>query len=333
MLPDRLARLLVACLFAGSAFAEIYTDGLLARVNDEIITVFDVAKTTQEQEKQLIQAKYRGVDMSDSKVRAAWQKDVTKLRIEAAERMIDEFVVYGEFKSKGYTVPSELIERRIDGFVRNNAGGDYAKFEQMLSEMNQSLNKFRENLERQLSVDLLLNQEVDSKISVPLGKVEEWYQENKGKFVEPGELHLAVIVLKPKLLSEAEQADRLKEVQAKIAAGQDFNELAKGYSDHYTRNKGGDLGWIRIDQMAPSMRDGFSDLKRNSLSKPIKIENDTWLIKIQDMKEPTAVELSAELRGRISDRLMAEERANRYRQYIDGLRDQAFIRRYYKTEE
>jgi parvulin-like peptidyl-prolyl isomerase len=330
--PDRLARLLAVCLLAGSALAEVYTDGLLARVNDEIITVFDVAKTTQEQEKKLAQAKYRGADMTDTKVRLAWQKDVTDIRIRACEQMIDQYVVYGEFKSKGFTVPSELVERRIDSFVRNNAGGDYAKFEEMLSEMGQPLNKFREGLERQLAVDLLLNQEVDSKVSVPPGQVEAWYQENEGNFVEPGELRLAIIVLKPKTLTETEQADRLKEVQAKIAAGQDFTELAKGYSDHYTRNKGGALDWMRMDQMNPSLRDGFDALALGNISKPVKIENDTWLMKIVDLKAPKALPLDAELTERISERLLAEERAKRYRQYIDSLRDQAFIRRFYKTE-
>jgi peptidyl-prolyl cis-trans isomerase SurA len=269
--------------------------------------------------------------MSDPKVRAAWQKDVTEIRVRAAERMIDQHVVHGEFKSKGYTVPSELVERRIDSFVRNNAGGDYGKFEQMISEQGLSLKTFRENLEKQLAVDLLINQEVDSKVSVAPGKIESWYKENEGQFVQPGEIHLAIIVLKPKTLTESEQTDRLKEVQAKITAGQEFTELAQAYSDHFTRNKGGDLGWMRTDQMNPNLRDGFANLALNSHSKPIKMENDTWLMKIVDIKEPTALALDAAMRDRIGDRLLAEARAKRYRVFVDSLRDQAFIRRFYKT--
>jgi parvulin-like peptidyl-prolyl isomerase len=328
------AKPLLACVLAiaYSASAEVYTDGLLARVNDEIITVFDVGKTTQEEEKRLASTKYRGASMSDPKVRAAWQKDVTDIRVRAAERMIDHHVVYGEFKSKGYTVLSELIERRIDSYVRNNAGGDYGKFEQMLSEQGLSLNTFRENLEKQLAVDLLVNQEVDSKVSVAPGRIESWYKDNEGQFVQPGELRLNIIVLKPKTLTEAEQADRLKEVQAKIVAGQEFTELAKAYSDHYTRNKGGALDWMRIDQMNPALRGGFETLALNTLSKPIKMENDTWLMKIAEVKESQALALDAEMRGRIGDRLLAEARAKRYREFVDSLRDQAFIRRFYKTD-
>ena len=89
------------------------------------------------------------------------------------------------------------------------------------------------------------------------------------------------------LLSSEEEA---KEIKAELDSGADFAQLAKQYSQHESKDTGGDLGWLKKGEKGSETFDAIAfTLELNKVSPPVKDKLETqggyWVIKILDKGE------------------------------------------------
>ncbi len=88
------------------------------------------------------------------------------------------------------------------------------------------------------------------------------------------EVHLAQILIKPTVnsMDEAAVRDSLMQLRALALKGEDFAKLAEEHSDDpETRSLGGDLGKIRLEDLAPEQRAVVDSLPEGGVSEPIHI--------------------------------------------------------------
>ncbi len=76
-----------------------------------------------------------------------------------------------------------------------------------------------------------------------------------------------------------------KEVEAKLAKGEDFAALAKQYSTDGSAQSGGDLGFFGPGKMVPVFEKAAYALKINEISKPVKSEFGYHIIKLIEKKQ------------------------------------------------
>ncbi len=88
------------------------------------------------------------------------------------------------------------------------------------------------------------------------------------------ETHTRHILIKTSpLLSDAQAAQRLKEIRAEILRGGNFAELAKKYSqDPGSAYKGGDLGWTLPGVFYPTFETQINKLAINQISLPFRTQ-------------------------------------------------------------
>ena len=109
------------------------------------------------------------------------------------------------------------------------------------------------------------------------------------------------IQAKAMLLSSEQEA---KEVKANLDSGEDFAELAKKYSQHGSKDDGGELGWIKRGDMYSDAFDEVAfNLTSNEVSEPVKdasiqTKGAYWIVKDLAKGEH---ELSAEVKERLKN--------------------------------
>lgn len=99
-----------------------------------------------------------------------------------------------------------------------------------------------------------------------------------------------------------EQADSLQRVagniRARLLAGEDFRRLAERFSDDpATAGNGGDLGWVRRDQLLPGLEDALFELEPGVASETVRSPVGYHIVRIIDRHAPPFEEAETEYRA------------------------------------
>ncbi len=312
-----------------SAQDQGYTDGIVAVVNDDVITVYDVATYNAEFEqklkKDIAESELNNIDKRQKLV-----NEINAYRIKAAHDLINEKLIYADFKTKGFQFPLELVDKRIDSIVKSYTGGDWGKFEEMLLESNTSIEKFREKIERKLAVDLLINQTIDRNIIISPYKIEAYFNDNIENYSEPSKVLLQIIMIIPDELESKKEFEKLvATISDEIRKGSDFSELAKIHSHDPSKKNGGELGWLNRNDIRIEFKNALVEIKKGAVSDPLILSGSTYFVKVADLIEGIDHPI-AEVYDGIKRNLYNEAKKKRYESYIEELRSKAYIRVFFQ---
>jgi len=168
-----------------------------------------------------------------------------------------------------------------------------------------------------LNYVLLSKQNLADKIKVDDATLKRFYQENKDQFTQPEKRQASHILVKVDAASQDADAQKtIKEIQAKLAAGEDFAALAKTYSDDPgSANMGGDLGLFQQGMMVPAFDKAVFSMKLNEISEPVKTEFGYHLIKLTKI-QPKKTQAFADVKAE-AEKLYRRQQADK--QYFDEL--------------
>ncbi len=118
-----------------------------------------------------------------------------------------------------------------------------------------------------------------------------------------------------------------KEIQARLAKNESFEELAKKFSrDTASAPKGGDLGYLGREQMLPDFARAAFALKANEVSDPVKTPFGLHLIKLVDRKKGQPLTFD-QVKAQLQRRLLDERQSQRFQAWIKELEGGAKITR------
>jgi peptidylprolyl isomerase len=123
------------------------------------------------------------------------------------------------------------------------------------------------------------------------------YEANKGRLIMPRQYNVAqiAVVVPPNSFksTEDEIEKKVRDIRAQVVKPKaDFGDIARKMSDDKpTAAKGGDLGWVREDQLIPAIRGALAGMKDGQISEPIR-SGDSWhIIKLIGTKPPAPMTL------------------------------------------
>jgi peptidyl-prolyl cis-trans isomerase SurA len=251
----------------------------------------------------------------------------------------------------GLLATDDEVERKL-----NEIKSPYTKeeFDARMKEKKLTLDDFKRDLRRQLTVDKVLNKEVTSKINVTDQDIANYYNAHKSEFnlVEP-QYHLAQIFVtttpnpqvhnlkNDKAQNEADARKKIQMIVNRLDSGDDFGTLAMEYSeDTETSGNGGDLGFTpesALKNTDPVTRDAVTKLKPGQYTTVITVINPMTkqlvgfrIVKLiakesagqRELSDPRVQEaIRSQLRDRREQLLKAA--------YYEVLRDQAKVQNYY----
>ena len=164
-----------------------------------------------------------------------------------------------------------------------------------------------------LSVDALM-----AGVSVTEEQLRKQYEQNMASFVAAPERQAAHILIENK--DEA----KIKAVQEKLAAGEDFAALAKAYSDDQgSKEQGGDLGFTKGDTFPAEFEQALAALKVGEVSAPVTTEAGVHFIKLLS-ERGTAAPSFDEQRAQLEEQLKRAEAESIFVAKLGQLKDLSF---------
>jgi peptidyl-prolyl cis-trans isomerase C len=194
--------------------------------------------------------------------------------------------VFTEAELQMWTMfPPGRARKTIEKSVRAAVNGPLVRLESddrrlaELPEIATAVDRYRESLmERRLFRD-----HVFRSMDVTDDEARGWYGAHTGDFVAAEERRVAHILLSSE--------DEARDVNSKLSAGAEFDEIAKQYSrDFVSAGSGGDLGWITESKVPAAFKDVLA-LRRNEVSKPLKSEAGWHIVKVLDIRPKRQLEL------------------------------------------
>jgi len=153
---------------------------------------------------------------------------------------------------------------------------------------------------KKIVIAKLIKAEVEDKLKVDEAEIGRFYDEHKGNF-KTRELWRASHIL----VSTEEEA---KAVEAQLAAGAPFEELAKKHSIDATASRLGDVGYFRKGQVAPEFERVCFELKVGETSGIVKTQFGYHIIRLTD-KRGQSVEPLENVRVAIETELKKQKRS------------------------
>ena len=207
-------------------------------------------------------------------------EQATSLRLSILKELIDNEILMRRAEKLGLLATDEEVDGKL-----NEIKSPFSKeqFEARLKDKKITVDDFKRDLRRSLTVDKVLNKEITSKINVSDLDVTNYYNAHKAEFnlIEP-QYHLARILVtttpnpqvhnlkNDKAQNEADARKKIQTIMNHLDSGDDFATLAMNYSeDAETSSNGGDLGFApesSLHNTDPGTRDAVGKLKPGQYS-------------------------------------------------------------------
>jgi peptidyl-prolyl cis-trans isomerase SurA len=238
-----------------SAPAPVPGIGIAAVVNDDVISVYDLAERMR-----LVMLSSNIADTPEARQRIGGQ---------VMRGLIDEKLQLQEAKRQGVTASDAEIKRAFERIEQQNnmhAG--------QLDEFLKSRGIDRNTLIQQITATLvwgkLVRRLAAQSVTVSDDEIDEAMKHLKEHAKEP-ESRVAEIFLAVDNPAQDEEVRRLAEkLTEQMRAGARFSAIAQQFSQSATAAVGGDMGWLRPDQLAPELGKVVANLKPGELSPPIR---------------------------------------------------------------
>ncbi|MGM9924047.1 MAG: peptidylprolyl isomerase [Bacillus sp. (in: firmicutes)] len=190
----------------------------------------------------------------------------TALKESSAGNQVVQGLVFEKVLSDKYKVSDKEVDERLKE-VKDQFGD---QFEMALAQYGY---KDEEDFKKNLKLSLLEEKAALKDIKVTDKELKDYYNNEYKEEIKARHI----------LVADEKTA---KEVKAKLAAGEKFEDLAKKYSsDTGSAEKGGDLGWFGPGKMVAEFEDAAYALKKGEISDPVKSEHGYHIIEVTDTKE------------------------------------------------
>jgi peptidylprolyl isomerase len=150
------------------------------------------------------------------------------------------------------------------------------------------------------------------------------YEANKTRFMLPRQYHLAqiVVAVPANANHDVEEDARRKAVDIRAQAVKpkaDFAELTKKQSqERASAEHGGDLGWVREDELLPALKEPLSGLSENSITDPIRLPDGFHIILLLGTR-PAGPAALADVRAQLVQAMRQTRAQQAVRAYIDQM--------------
>ncbi len=289
---------------------------IVARVNDDIITMSDYERSKQ----QLRQ------DLSQDYFGAELEKQVAIQEKNILRNLIDQLLLIQKAKDAGISVDNELV-KTLDSIREKNHLKTLDDLEQAVMQQGMNYEDFKNNIRNSLYTQAVIRQEVGRRIQVTQDEINKYYADHKKDFERPAEVKFREILISTENKDDAqvkEAEKKAQDIDARAKKGDDFAELAKKNSDGPTAKDGGEQDYIQRNQLLKEIADVAFALNRNQVSDPVKTKFGYMIIKLEDKHEAGLLPVER-VNGQISDALYMEKLTPTLREYLTDARKSAFV--------
>lgn len=211
-----------------------------------------------------------------------------RLRLQVLSNLIDEALEIQEAAANKITVDKAEIEqtyRRVGGQFRKSP----ADFGNFLKEKGSSEASMKRQIEGEVAWRRLLGRQVEPFVSVSDEEVKQVIDRLKAS-KGASEYHVGEIYLQAPIGTEAQVRANADRIVEQIRQGGSFVAYAHEYSEASTKAVGGDLGWVRAEQLPDALAAAVQQMPTSAVSDPIGVPGGISIIALIDKRQVLTVD-------------------------------------------
>jgi peptidyl-prolyl cis-trans isomerase SurA len=292
---------------------------IIARVNNDIITQSDY----QHADLQLKDEIAHDCQNCPPDKMAAEYKDQQK---DLLRGLIDQSLMVQRAKDMGISVESDLI-KRLDDVRKQNNLNSIEDLEKAVEGSGLPWEDYKTQIRNGMLTQEVIRREVGSHINIPTEEVKTYYAAHPQEFTRPEQVDLAEIFLTTdgKSPEEIESTQRKAEdLLARVKKGDDFNEIAKRYSEGSTAKDGGDLGSFKTGVLAPQLDAIVFKMDKGQITDVIQTKTGFEILKVNAHFQAGLQPLD-KVENEVMNKLYMEKMQPTMRTYLGELREESYV--------
>ncbi|MGD9045232.1 MAG: SurA N-terminal domain-containing protein [Desulfobacterales bacterium] len=306
-------------LFSGQTADAVVVDRIVAIVNDDLITLFDLNQNFKPYE-----ANIKALGYSAERER----ETLYKLRTDLLNKLIEEKLADQAIKKYNIEVSEQEIDSAMERLKDSRSLTD-DELRAGLAQQGLTIEEYRKNLKKQLLRSKLINLEIKSKIVITQDEINGYYDAHREKFAGESKYHLWNIFVRiPEFADESTKRlalEKMEAVLAQLKQGQSFESLAAADPDSEMDPQGADLGLYKLDELSAELQEALKNMKAGDFSPILNTDWGYQIIFVQKVVEAESKSL-AEVKSEIHETLYNEALDNRFQKWLKNLRQRSHIK-------
>jgi peptidyl-prolyl cis-trans isomerase SurA len=297
-----------------------YANGIVAIAEDKVITVDDVRREIG----QFIPELKR-----QSRNEQEFNEKLEALQNDVIQNLIDRVLIVKEFyKDEKRRVPASYIDNQLAETIITQFENDRSKYLAYLRSRGISQKEYRREIEEDMIYNYMRQQQSKSGSTVSPVRIEEFYNENKERFYQEDSVKLRLIQISraPEDTDDTVRA-KAEAVLAELAAGADFGDLARKYSNDARKGRGGDWGWQRRPDLRKEFSEVIFELKKGEHSQPLIAPEGAFLFYAEDRKYAGTLPID-EVRPEIERSIVQQGSRRATERWLEKLRRNAYVKHF-----
>ena len=263
---------------ATPASREALLDRVVAVVNDEAITQYEVAEQRRGVLLQMREAKMTppAPDVLDRQV---------------LERLITERALLQFAKETGVRVDDTAVERTVQRIAQENKLSP-DEFRKVLERENVPYARYREDIRREITLQRLREREVEARVGASDAEVDQFLATSAAR--EGGDVEYLlshILVSVPEQSSPDQVAARQQRAVAalqQVKTGGDFAQVAASFSDAQDALTGGNLGWRSAARLPTVFVEVVRGLEKGGVSNVLRSPAGFHIVRLVDVRDRNA---------------------------------------------
>lgn len=278
------ATVLASAIFANSSFAngisvQNSTNGIVAKVNDEIVLKSELLDAMSQVN---AQAQARGANLSNA-----------QLQKEALDLLIIRKLQLGIIKRAGFTVNDQIINRQMLQIAQEQGLNSLQALQQRLdSQQAGSYASLRNELIEEAGITALTQQQLASRIKISNAEINAFLASPEAKALNPEEYrttHIRVPYIDDYNRLNENQRNEARQVALRLKSlleqGQDLHSAMQNAKGTYSRElQGADTGFNPASRLPNELVNAISSLSVGQVSQPIVTPSGVDIVMLTDKR-------------------------------------------------
>lgn len=303
-----------ALIFAMFSYADsAVIDKIVGVVNGEVITQAEVMQGLyplyDEYKKE-----YTGDKLEEKMVEAENM---------VLNQLIEDKLILAEAKKEGIKAEDDEVDARIREIIKNRFGSE-DKFREMLAVQNISLSNMKEVLRNDIIKAKIVRQKAGSRIVITPSEVRKYYDEHINEFVEPERAEVLNILVRKKDKNDEKAKDLIKKIKTLLDRNEDFEKVAREYSEGPNAKGGGGLGVIQKGEMIKEIDETIFTLTPGSISDIVETPIGYHIFKVTAVMPATSKDFDS-AKDDITETIYRKKIDKNLAKWIKELKENAYI--------
>jgi peptidyl-prolyl cis-trans isomerase SurA len=247
------------------------------------------------------------------------------------KELIDRQIILDEFKTKGASIPPNVVDGEIKRQVRELYSGDESKLRVELKKNMLTMDRFREMTREQLVVQAMRSQQyTDAPPPLP-NEIQNEYNQIKTNLRDTSQDKITFRKIfipssdpvNPEATAET-QLELAEDIVKQINGGKDFEEMAKTYSKDAFAEQGGLQEDLPRTDLSPEFAAILFDVPEGKVIDPLLDPRGFTIVKVISKNLAPPPPLS-KVRSMVEDRVRRKKTSKKYEHWIESLRKRSII--------